>query len=569
MAGGVVAGFAGAAALFAERNKRLPTDSRNCQTARHVPVCLNGWYQQEGMLKILSEVLDRYPINGVFFNMIGYPRSDYSGRPLDLCQCQGCRTRFRALFNLDLPRQDSRDEVGRKYKEFQQRTITEQFLRVQKLIKGKNPDVLICTYTSSGVDVIRSESNTALHEWAYQDSEKTRLMLLSNPGQQLANAAVHFPHYAHRLTSVSPNLTRRRLLQCMLNGAWLDFYCIGPFHAQEDRLGLDQVRDVYRFHAANEPWLLDTIEQADVGLVIDAARQSDEQRGLLRILAEAHLSFDLVSLATSKLSQYPTLILPIVTALKDEAIPRLDEYVSKGGRLLLTGGPMPPTLKCAGIKTPLEPIRQAQGTYIRIRPEDRQQLKAPTLDQLDLIMLDGDLWQAAMEDSVAKLLRFIPPAMFGPPEKCYYTNVSDVPSLYSRKSGAGRAAWFPWRIGAHYYQQGHAGYAALVTSALNNLLAAPRRVWIQVPALIEMNHRAGRTGEFEWVSLVNHSGEMDSVLLDPVPIRDVRIRLQPRSPVKSVRLLKANREVKSETVEDGYLECVVPELTNYEVVLFQ
>ena len=236
---------------------------------------------------------------------------------------------------------------------------------------------------------------------------------------------------------------------------------------------------------------------------------------------------------------------------------------------MLTGGPMLPTLKCAGIKTPLEPIRQAQGTYIRIRPEDRQQLKAPTLDQLDLIMLDGDLWQAAMEDSVAKLLRFIPPAMFGPPEKCYYTNVSDVPSLYSRKSGAGWAAWFPWRIGAHYYQQGHAGYAALVTSALNNLLAAPRRVWIQAPALIEMNHRAGRTGEFEWVSLVNHSGEMDSVLLDPVPIRDVRIRLQPRFPVKSVRLLKANRELKFETVEDGYLECVVPELTNYEVVLFQ
>ncbi|HOX04522.1 MAG TPA: hypothetical protein P5555_19985 [Candidatus Paceibacterota bacterium] len=534
-----------------------------------VPVCLNGWYQQEGMLQILREVLDRYPIDGVFFNMIGYPRSDYSGRPLDLCQCDGCKTRFRAMFDLELPRQDSDDDIGRAYRQFQQRTVSEQFLRVQQLVRSRNPALFVCTYTSAGVDVIRSESNTPFHRWAYEDSEKARLALLDHPDRQLANAAVHFPHYAHRLTSVSPNLTRRRLLQCMLNGAWLDFYCIGPFHAQEDRLGLDQVRDVFRFHAENERWFLDTAEQAGVGLIVDLARQTDEQRGLLRILTESHRIFDLVSLARSDLSRYPALILPIVAPLSESAAAALDRYVAQGGRLLLTGGPASPDLRCAGIRSLSPPIRQAQGTYVRIRPEDRLRLRSPVLDRLDLVMLEGDLWPAKTDPDVAGLLRFIPPAMFGPPEKCYYTNVSDVPCLHFRQSGVGRVAWFPWRIGAHYQKHGHAGYAALLAGALDQLLAAPRRLIVQTPALVEVNHRAGRTGQFEWVSLLNHTGEMDSVLLDPVPIRDVRIRLQPRSPIQSVRLLKAGRDLPWKPVEGGWIECVLPDLPAYEIILFQ
>ena len=42
-----------------------------------VHTCVNGGYQQEYMFEILGEAVDRYPLDGVFFNMIGYQRSDY------------------------------------------------------------------------------------------------------------------------------------------------------------------------------------------------------------------------------------------------------------------------------------------------------------------------------------------------------------------------------------------------------------------------------------------------------------------------------------------------------------
>ncbi len=533
-----------------------------------VPTCLNGGYQQEGMFRILGEAIDRYPLDGVFFNMIGYPRRDYSGRHLGICQCASCRERFRKMHEVDLPkRQDRGDPDYRKYEEFCRRTISDQFERVNRLIKQKRADLAICTYTSSGVDVIRSESNRSHSGWPYEDSEKCRRVLLENPGKALANAAVHFIHYPHRHASVSPHLTRRRLVQQMVHGGWLDFYCIGPLHAQEDRLGLDQVRDVFRFHAENERWLVDTVPAPDVGLVLDTARGSEEYRGLYKALAESHVAFDLVLLEDADPVRYPALVAPSVQKLSDEAAKRLRAYVEQGGRVLLTG-PASETLASLGIRKATGVRKREKGTYIRIRDEDKRRLDDPVFDKLNLVFLDGDLWTAEMADDVEGLLRLIPPAMFGPPEKCYYTEVSDVPCLYVRKHGRGSIAWFPWQVGTHYEKQGHAGHRGLVMAALDHLLEAPRRVRVEAPALVEMSHRAGRDGDFQWVSLINHAGQMGQVLHEPVPIRDIKITIEPRGKVKSARLLKAGTSLAIRHAGQS-VQCVVPVVDTYEIVLLE
>ena len=55
-----------------------------------------------------------------------------------------------------------------------------------------------------------------------------------------------------RHSAAAPYLHSRRLWQQMVNGAWLDFYCIGPLQRLEDRAGIGPISDIYRFHAANE-----------------------------------------------------------------------------------------------------------------------------------------------------------------------------------------------------------------------------------------------------------------------------------------------------------------------------
>jgi hypothetical protein len=535
-----------------------------------VATCLNSWYQQEGMLKILGEAIDRYPIDGVFFNMIGYPRSDYSGRAIGICQCENCRRRFRKMFGLELPKNgEEKTPAAEKYKQFAGRTISEQFDKVNAFVKGKSPNLAICTYTESGVDVVRKESNTALDNWVYEESFRTRMARLKNPEKQQANAAVHFPHYPHRHASVSPDLTRKRLFGCMVNDGWLDFYCIGRFNGQEDRLGLDQVEDVFRFHAANERWLTNTAERADVGLAVEVEGKSDEVRGLIGILSQAHVSYEFVSLAKSNLAKLPALIVPVSGSLSADAMRKLDDYVKGGGRLLLTGGPVTPELKSLGLSVAGETRAAEQGTYIRIRPEDKTRLQQPVLAKLDLVPLNGGLWTATMSAGGEGWLRFIPPAMFGPPEKCYYTNVSEIPCLYSRSSDRGAVAWIPWRVGTEFEASGHAGHAALVLGALDGLLKLPHRVRVDGPVLVEMNHRADRAGKFEWVSLYNHSGQLDKVIGAPVPIRDVTLKITPASPVKRARLLKSGESLPVKTGADGAVTCTVPMLNSYEVLLVE
>ena len=60
--------------------------------------CINGNYYREHALTILAEALDRYEVDGLFFNMFGNPATDYSGVPTGPCHCQACQTRYRARY---------------------------------------------------------------------------------------------------------------------------------------------------------------------------------------------------------------------------------------------------------------------------------------------------------------------------------------------------------------------------------------------------------------------------------------------------------------------------------------
>ena len=65
--------------------------------------CINGAYYREQTLKILGEALERYDVDGLFFNAPGQPASDYSGNRYGMCSCDSCKTRFQAMYHRPLP----------------------------------------------------------------------------------------------------------------------------------------------------------------------------------------------------------------------------------------------------------------------------------------------------------------------------------------------------------------------------------------------------------------------------------------------------------------------------------
>lgn len=531
-----------------------------------VHTCVSGGYQQEYMFKILGEAVDRYPLDGVFFNMIGYKERDYSGNQYGICQCENCRRLFREFAGLDLPRRSQENtEALRKYAEFTRMMQDRQFQRVHGFLKARRPDLAICTYTSTGVDVIRKESNSALGRGTYHDTDKAKFTLLTCGQRQLANAAVHFIRIPYRHAAVSPYLTARRLWQHMVNGAWLDFYCIGPLQRQEDRTGLSLAAEIYRFHRDHRKWLQDTRPAGDVGLV---RQGDDEYLGLVEILSENHIAYDLISLDQTIPQQIKLVIVPDAHELEREACSHLDRFVQQGGKVLLTGG-IPKSLKCMG-KTTLSEVRPPQkGAYVRIRDEDRSKLAVPALRDLDLVFLDGTFRIYRTEDDVQGWLRFIPGDMFGPPEKCYYRTVSDHPALLLREYDTGQAACFTLEIGRHYHQQAHTGHAALVVGAIDQLLEADRRVKVEAPPLVEINLREDVASGFEWVSLYNHSGQRGPAIHAPLPLGPVTIRFQPKRKIARVMRLSADDRLPFDEESDGTITVTLPQLKLYDVVVFE
>jgi hypothetical protein len=112
---------------------------KNVNYNGQVHTCLSGGYQQEYMYEFLGEALDRYPLDGVFFNMSGYKRNDYSRNYHGICQCDNCRRLFKQYSGLDLPPTQDNSAVYRKYVQFTRDMTARQNAKVKKFFKDKRP----------------------------------------------------------------------------------------------------------------------------------------------------------------------------------------------------------------------------------------------------------------------------------------------------------------------------------------------------------------------------------------------------------------------------------------------
>ncbi len=529
-----------------------------------VHTCLTGGYQQEYMFRILKEAVTRYPLDGVFFNMIGFPQRDYSRNFHGICQCENCRKSFKAYSGLDLPKHDGDPEVLEKYRQWQRIRIDKQFIRVQKLIKSTGEDIVICTYTEKGVDVIRKESGAAVGREIRNDTDKAQWTLLTTENKQLANTSVHFYQTTFRHSAAAPHLHTRRIWQQFVNGAWLDFYCIGPLQRLEDRAAIKPISRIYHFHRENEKWLLHTESAAEVGLL---RHEGDDYRGWVQILSEHHIPFDLVSFQHSNLQNYRTIIVPESGRIDAGNSAALDHYVENGGRLLLSGR-MPDHLTCLGRPALKKTWPLSHSMYVRIRPEDKEKLKVTGLKDFDLVHLRGDFYEYQANGESETMLRLIHDVMYGPPEKCYYHGVSDIPGLLLNRYGDGKAAIFPFRIGAMYREWGNRGHALLVSGTLDNLLETGRRLHVNTSALTEVTHRRDPDEKFEWVALYNHSGRMGNSFHPPVPVDNTEIMLKTDKEIKHIISLSNGHELPGES-KSGRTIITLPQLNVYEIVLVE
>ncbi len=512
-----------------------------------VSACVNGAYQQECSLEILKEALARYPLDGVFFNMFGYQTHDYSGNYYGPCQCANCQRRFREfaagqIADAQIPRRENpADPAYRLYTRFCHETSREQILKIGNLIKSYG-EIAVSTWSDVGVDIFRSESNSGLRrpqpEFVYDASLNVRRVGASFPEMVSSNTAVHFIDFPYRHAGVSPALTQRRLAQDFIHGGWLDYYVIGRLDEQHDRACQEGAKRLFHLHRRAVAWLeeagflpLDPV--ADACLVEPGREQPgrslDELKGLVSLLSESHRLYDVVveaalvgGTARKPLEAYSLVIVPDLVEITAGLAEKLAAYTRNGGRLLLTGlsgsREGAELLRLCGVERFTE-MSYVPGAYLAIQENERGDFAG--LEGVDWIPLDT-AWLACEADRGAgAYLKQVSVGMYGPPEKCYYTEISEYPGLVVQKAGEGTAAVLPWKIGSQYNAfPTHA--AAGAWEGVLGLLGVRRSVRVEAPPSIEISAFRGKGGGW-LVGLANLSGQNGRAVHDPLPVYDLQI----------------------------------------------
>jgi Hypothetical glycosyl hydrolase 6 len=510
--------------------------------------CINGDYYRKHALTILSEALDRYDVDGLFFNMFGNPATDYSGVPMGPCRCDACLARFRRRYNRDVPAEADAD-----YRAFMSESAREVAATIAELIHRKRPRAAFLTYISDHTDGIMSESNTAVGRplplWPYSASDNVSRALGSEPDKVAINLAMSFVDFPWRYAHVSQPETQLRLYQNMAHGGPPAVVVVGTM-TQQDRTGLLAAKPVFAWHARHEDLYVGQQNAARVLLM--ASGDTPAYRGFFRLLSEQHIPFAVsenLRWMDDASRRYDLVIAP------GRVPPGLERYVREGGRLL-----------AAGLTAPALPVgrvvgrRSTQG-YWRIH--DHTGL--PSLRDTNLLFIDGNYVELSPTDP--PLLTLIPTAMFGPPEKVWSDKVeTTVPGLVFANYEKGRLAYIPWDVGGLYYRHSSPGHAGLMGDVIDSLLPSGRQIKTDAHPLVELTVMDQPHRQRTLVHLVNGIGHQDTAYFPPVELRDVRIELA--RDIRRVRAVALGVDLPV-TSSGAYRSMTLPSLKAYEVLIVE
>ena len=534
-----------------------------------VQTCPNGGYQGEAMFTILREVLSTHPFDGVFCNMSGFLVVDYSGVYHGPCHCENCRRKFMDAYGLNIPDKDDPQNLDyKKYIAFRNACTAEHRKRLIETVRSIDPELAI-----NGVDYMRTESNTEIGvaPWQFSASSNARVSAGGKRRRPADNASVDFLGFRYRDTSVSPALMALRQWQSLANAGSVSLFIMGRLDNHRDISGFAPTREIFEFHKAHEGLFTRMVSAAEVLLVHRPmmARVDTAVGGWVKALTFCHVPFDeirLNELTAEALQDKRLVILPDCPVMKPELAALLDSYVEKGGQLIATGDTGltqdRQTLRCLGVAQVKERRKGCMSSVFLTREKDAKCF--PACVKAPYIPFGSELTVCTYQEGTETYWGLIPEHPFGPPERCYYTEVTDLPGVAVHPFGKGKAVHIPWKIGAFYYGEGWENTLHVFRDVLHHLCGLPELA----PGLSPMAELVLCRLEGKLVvQLINESGCFGSHYFSPAPLRRIRLTLPGLTGREVPVTLRGGKAELHE--ENGQLVLTLDELRDYEAIILE
>ncbi len=495
----------------------------------YVQVCMNGEYQQKVMFEILQEALTTHPFDGLFCNMSGFLMMDYSSKLYPPCQCANCKRLFKEQYGLEIPAShDFTDPVYLKYNEFKGRCTGAHKHRLHALVQSISPELAM-----NGFEYQRSESHTDFGRpaWPYSASSNCRVSKGIGNACAVDNASTDFLGFRYREISVSPQLMKLRQWQNLANAGTLSLFIMGTLDNHRDVSGFAPTKEVFSFHKAHEELYTHMESAAKVVLLRSGnwQRPDPEVNGWVRALTESHVPFDELALSElnglEKLEGKTHLILGDVRAIGPKQAQIVDGFAANGGTVIATGATgirgKNQVLSCLGVASVKETRRSVMSALMMVG--EGEEAVFPACQEVPYIAIGSELVIPEPAENTKTYLRLVDEHPFGPPERCYFTEVTEEPGILVHSHGAGKGIYVPFKLASLYFQEGYQNSLNLMQDILFSLGGIHR----MAPSLTPMAEVVLRKWEGKTVvQLINTSGSFANSYFKPLPIHDIELNLE-------------------------------------------
>lgn len=553
-------------------------------------VSMNGPYQQDCLFQIVREVIDRYPIDGIFINMPGYQtRNAYVGKYHGIDQNEYEKKNFAEFSGgMTLPlKEDLSDPVFRRYEEFKNHTIENLMRRLHGLVKSKNERIAICTYSEKYVDIIRHESQTnTLPYWPYNASDNVSNTRHSYPSHIVSNASIQQISFQSRYNAIEPEEIVIRLYENIANGSGLDISLMGDFQDYEDERNYEAIRKIYAHHKKNEAYFGRYTSPARIAVIAPGAwpsgESAQEYRGVQLMLKESHIQYDIIedsqiSNLAEQLKKYDILILPDITGLTENAVNVLTDLCKNGTNLIATNRSFSQDHAALYALFGAKPVRiDHDGAGFYLSPKNKEVFRSFMGQTLLFWKFNLGLYDFASADD-----RFLPiytPGRPGPPENIGGHEPSGYFAAGIKDYPASKALLMPVNLGRLYYIHGYEQHKNILLDLIDYVSPGSRElIRTNAPERVEVilqqfvRNIPENFGEAQpegmIVHLVNLTGFSNSYF-DPLPVYGLRFEIA--CPVKPTRAFSTVGQKSIDfSFREGRLSFTLDELKDFEGIVFE
>ncbi len=463
---------------------------------RYGMVCPNNSEYRKYVKKILEELATSYSFEGMFLDMPFWP---------DICYCSSCRERFFRETGNELPRQiDWNDPVWADFFHRRQRWMEEFMLENTKTVKSINPNISIeHNFASIGNNWLHANTEMGLQACDYAGGDYYGGYLQQSFICKYYNSVTPNKPFCYITSRCDPNLIAHTVSRSkedllihgmnalMHNGAFSICDAMNPDGTFTDEMYEGDIREVFNTISKYENIVSGDI-CANVSILYHTERKFEPNfiqspLNVAAVLLENNIPYNVIGSKNLKNINTQVLCVNDVPELTDEETQHIENCVTSGGKLFITG-----KLGNARLEELLDVEIKGKSdyTYTYLSPTEKGAPLLKTFNSKSPYPVDHFAWEAKIKSPENAQILATLTYPYTKPNSFDFAAIhsnppgirTELPAIIRKKVSKGEIIW----IAAPLELSTAAHCKECVLALINSLITEDKKFLSNAPTFVEL-----------------------------------------------------------------------------------